>query len=115
MSDMARGRDQAAGLRRLFAPAQPRWLPVVLATDEQGAAGWVAALARQFAGQGSRPRIVAAARAQVASAFGLRARYDLVHAFDGDCSPRQACIPAAADIRILPAARSLCPVRRVGE
>ena len=112
MSNMARGRDQAAGLRRLFAPPQPRWLPVMLATDEPGAGGWVATLARQFAGQGSRTLIVDAARAQVASAFGLRARYDLVHAFDGDCTPREACIPAAADIRILPAARALSYGRR---
>jgi len=114
MSDAARGRDQAAGLRRLFEPSQPCWLPVVLAADETDAdAGrWLAALGRQFAEQGSRTLIVDAARAQVAAAFGLRARYDLVHAFDGDCAPRDACIRAAADIRILPAARALATGRR---
>jgi len=31
----------------------------------------------------------------------------LAHALDGDCAPREACAPAGANLRILPAARAL--------
>jgi flagellar biosynthesis protein FlhG len=101
-------RDQAAGLRRLFAPAEPHWLPVLLACERDPVdAGWLAALARACADQGARTLIVDAARAQVAAAFGLRARYDLAHALSGDCAPQEACVPAGPNLRILPAARAL--------
>jgi hypothetical protein len=101
-------RDQAAGLRRLFAPSEPHWLPVVLAPGQQpDNVRWLADLARACAEQGDRTFVVDAAHAQVAAAFGLRARYDLAHAFNGDCAPLEACVPAGANLRILPAARAL--------
>ena len=100
--------DQATGLRRLFAPSEPHWLPVVLASEKElGNAGWLADLARACAEQGDRTLVVDAARAQVAAAFGLRARYDLAHALNGDCAPSEACVPAGANLRILPAGRAL--------
>jgi flagellar biosynthesis protein FlhG len=100
--------DQAAGLRRLFAPSEPHWLPVLLAPERDlDNAGWLANLARACADQGARTLVVDAARAQVAAAFGLRARYDLAHALDGDCTPLDACVPAGINLRILPAARAL--------
>jgi hypothetical protein len=100
--------DQAAGLRRLFAPAQPQWLAVVLAPERDlDDSGWLAGLARACVGQGARTLVVDAARAQVAAAFGVRARYDLAHAFSGDCAPLEACAAAEANLRILPAARAL--------
>ena len=100
--------DQAAGLRRLFAPAGPQWLPVVLAPGRDlDNAQWLARLARACVDQGARTLVVDAARAQVACAFGVRARYDLAHAFSGDCAPLEACAAADADLRILPAARAL--------
>jgi flagellar biosynthesis protein FlhG len=101
-------RDQAAGLRRLFAPSQPHWLPIVLAPErDRDNSAWLAMLARACVDQGARTLVVDAARAQVAAAFGLRARYDLSHAFDGDCSPFDSCIAAGPNLRILPAARAL--------
>ena len=100
--------DQAAGLRRLFAPSEPQWLPIVLAPEQDhDNARWLADLARACADQGDRTLVVDAARAQVAAAFGRRARYDLAHAFSGDCAPLQACVPAGANLKILPAARAL--------
>ncbi len=100
--------DQAAGLRRLFAPSEPHWLPVVLAPQQDlDNAGWLADLARACVEQGARTLVVDAARAQVAAAFGVRARYDLAHALSGDCAPFEACVPAGANLRILPAARAL--------
>jgi len=100
--------DQAAGLRRLFAPSEPHWVPVVLGPGQDlDNAAWLADLARACVEQGARTLVVDAARAQVAAAFGLRARYDLFHAFSGDCAPFEACVPAGANLRILPAARAL--------
>jgi flagellar biosynthesis protein FlhG len=100
--------DQAAGLRRLFAPSEPHWLPVVLAPEQDlDNAGWLADLARACVEQGARTLVVDAARAQIAAAFGLRARYDLAHAFSGDCAPSEASVRAGINLRILPAARAL--------
>jgi hypothetical protein len=105
--------DQASGLRRLFAPSEPQWLPVLL-THEQDPldAEWLAELARACVDQGARTLVVDAARAQVAAAFGLRVRYDLAHAFSGDCAPLEACVSAGVNLRILPAARALEHDRR---
>jgi hypothetical protein len=100
--------DQAAGLRRLFAPAEPHWLPVLLPPgQDRPDCAWLADLARACVEQGARTLVVDAARAQVAAAFGLRARYDLAHALSGDCAPLDACVPAGVNLRILPAARAL--------
>jgi hypothetical protein len=100
--------DQAAGLRRLFASAEPHWLPILLAPERDlDNAPWLANLARCCVDQGARTLVVDAARAQVAAGFGVRARYDLAHALDGDCLPQEACVAAGADLRILPAARAL--------
>jgi len=100
--------DQAAGLRRLFAAPQPQWVPILLAPERDlDNAAWLALLAQTCVEQGARTLIVDAARAQVASAFGLRARYDLAHALNGDCAPVRTCIAAGANLGILPAARAL--------
>jgi hypothetical protein len=109
-------RDQAAGLRRLFAAPEPHWLPVLLASDRTpGDARWLAGFARACVEQGARTLVVDAARAQVAAAFGLRLRYDLAHAFEGDCAPFAAVAAADHELRILPAARALERVRRPEE
>jgi hypothetical protein len=100
--------DQAAGLRRLFAPSEPQWLPVLLAPERDlDNAGWLAGLARACVDQGARTLVVDAARAHIARALGARPRYDLAHALSGDCSPFEACVAAGANLRILPAARAL--------
>src|SRR3974390_3341515 len=84
--------DQAAGLRRIFRAAEPHWLPVLLAGDRtEGDGRWLAALAATCVEQGARTLVVDAARAQIAAACGQRVRYDLEHAFRGDCLPREAC------------------------
>jgi hypothetical protein len=108
--------DQAAGLRRLFAAPEPHWLPVLLASErELDDARWLAAFAAACVDQGARTMVVDAARAQVASAFGLRMRYDLAHAFDGDCAPLEAVAAADDHLRILPAARALERIGRSPE
>jgi hypothetical protein len=107
-SDGSDPQDQAAGLRRLFAPAESQWLPILLAPGPQMAdSRWLAHFASAWAEQGARTLVVDAARAQIGAAFGLRVRYDLAHAFNGDCRPAEVCVQVNPNLRILPAARAL--------
>jgi len=107
-SSRAVAQDQADGLRRLFAPPEPQWLPILLAPGrEMSDPRWLARLASAWAEQGARTLVVDAARAQVGSAFGLRVRYDLAHAFNGDCRPAEVCVQASENLRIIAAARAL--------
>lgn len=100
--------DQAATLRRLFARPRARLLPVLLPADHHTPlAAWVARLARCFASAGERTLVVDAARAQVAAALGLRARFDLAHALRGECAPQRALLDAGGGLSVLPAARAL--------
>ena len=99
--------DQAATLRRMFARRQARVLPVAAgnARDAAGAT-WLAKLATGFARQGERTLVIDAARVHVAAALGLRARYDLQHALDGDCALADVLLDAAPGLHVLPAARA---------
>jgi hypothetical protein len=117
--------DQATGLRRLFEPARPHWMPVLVPVARghgrdngraagfvgglaPGLAAWLAELARAFAAGGlERTLVVDAARAQIADALGTRLRYDLQHAFSGDCAPDAARAAAGDSLWVLPAARAL--------
>lgn len=105
--------DQAATLRRLFAARPVRVLPLLCShAREPAMAAWLAKLALGMARQGDRTLVVDAARIQVAAALGLRARYDLQHALDGDCSPRDAVLDAAPGLFLLPAARAFDALSR---
>jgi MinD-like ATPase involved in chromosome partitioning or flagellar assembly len=101
-----RGDDQAAGLRRLFAPPAARLLPVLSAGAGSTEAPWLARLAEAFARAGQQTVLVDAARAQIAASFGLRARFDLMHALDGECTAAQVRLDAAPRLAIVPAARA---------
>jgi hypothetical protein len=100
--------DQAATLRQLFARPRLRLLPVLM-PDRHCAtrASWVAKLAQGFARLGERTLVVDAARAQVAALLGLRARFDLAQAWQGDCDVDAALIDAGPQLSIVPAARAL--------
>jgi Mrp family chromosome partitioning ATPase len=100
--------DQAATLRRLFAPPLVRVLPVLMPELHCTVrSSWVAKLAQAFARGGERTLLVDAARAQIAAALGLRARFDLAQAWLGDCEPAAALVDAGPQLSILPAARAL--------
>jgi Mrp family chromosome partitioning ATPase len=105
--------DQAAGLRRLFAPAAPRLLPVITGGGGAEQARWLAQLGEAFARAGQSTLLVDGARAQVASALGLRARFDLLHALTGQCHPAEVALDAAPGLTVVPAARACeqAPVR----
>lgn len=98
--------DQAAGLRRLFAQPATRLLPVLAGTATTGQGRWLAQLGESFARAGQRTVLVDAARMQIASAFGLRARFDLLHALDGDCRMEDVMLDAAPGLTVVPAARA---------
>jgi hypothetical protein len=100
--------DQAATLRRLFARPTLRLLPVLLPELHCATrTSWVAKLAQAFARHGERTLVVDAARAQIAAALGLRARFDLAHAVRGECPYDATLVDAGPDLMIVPAARAL--------
>ena len=101
-----RADDQAAGLRRLFAPPAARLLPVLCTGAGSAEAPWLARLGEAFACAGQQTVLVDAARAQIAASFGLRARFDLMHALDGQCAAAQVRLDAAPRLAVVPAARA---------
>ncbi len=105
-SSVGRSEDQAAGLRRLFGPKAPRLLPVFSGGAGSDETPWLARLGEAFARAGQRTLLVDASRAQIAARFGLRARYDLLHALDGDCAAADVMLKAAPGLVIVPAARA---------
>lgn len=99
--------DQASTLRALFARPSVALLPILVPAGHDAArTRWLAELAQAFARSGRRTLVVDAARLQVAAALGLRARYDLLHALRGDCTPQAALLDAGSDLAVLPAARA---------
>lgn len=97
--------DQAAGLRRLFAGAGA---PAVLAFSGEACGALLAGLARGLAAAGKEVLVIDehAGERTVAAAFGLRPRYDLIQAVNGDVPAGQVLQQAGAGIRLLPAARA---------
>jgi hypothetical protein len=102
-----RNADQAAGLRRLFGPAQARLAPILV--HPRHVASHVAAIVRfaqACAAAGERTLVVDCARAQIAASLGLRARFDLLHAVRGECAVEHACLDAGANLGVVSAARA---------
>jgi hypothetical protein len=97
--------DQAAGLRRLFAPG-PRLLPVFVTARDAVTREAPAQLALALARAGERTLVLDGARAQVAATLGLRARFDLAHLARGECLPAQALLDAGAGLVVAAAARA---------
>lgn len=95
--------DQAQGLRRLFATRTCRLAAVC---GSQGTAVAVA-LAGALARMGYRVSILDRTVGEAARAIGRRARYDLAHVLDGDCTLGQALLAGPEHVHVLPAARGL--------
>ncbi len=98
--------DQAAGLRKLFAGAHG---PATVAfAGTAGRAGLVAGLARGLAAAGKEVLVIDehAGADNVAAAFGLRSRYDLLQAVNRDVPASQVLLQPEPSIRLLPAARA---------
>lgn len=100
--------DQAAGLRELFAASEPQPLTLAFA-GVAGRAALVAELARALAAAGKEVLILdeQAGAGSLAAAFGLRSRFDLLQAVQGDVAAAQVVMQAEPAIRLVPAARAV--------
>ncbi len=100
--------DQAAGLRELFAAGGPQ--PMTLAFAGVGVRTMlVAELARALAAAGKEVLILdeQAGAGRLAAAFGLRSRFDLLQAVQGDVAPAQVVMRPEPAIRLVPMARAV--------
>jgi flagellar biosynthesis protein FlhG len=97
--------DQAAGLRKLFSGARG---PATVAFAGTGHAALVAGLARGLAAAGKEVLVIDehAGADNVAAAFGLRSRFDLLQAVNRDVPASQVLLQPEPSIRLLPAARA---------
>lgn len=98
--------DQAAGLRKLFSGARG---PATIAfAGSAGRAALVAGLARGLAAAGKEVLVIDehAGGGNVAAAFGLRSRFDLLQAVNRDVPASQVLLQPEPSIRLLPAARA---------
>lgn len=98
-------KDQAEGLRRLFRRSEPAVLPVLVPGGGQGALG--ANLASALARSGREVLVVDATPGEIATALGLRPRYELAHLLAGDKRLQDVLLHPQAGLRLMPAARAL--------
>ena len=100
--------DQAAGLRRLFGSRAPQVVAFASGRESCGRTTLLVQTAAALAASGHGVVIVDENPApnNAVTAFGLTARYDLMHAIQGERSLRQVMLPAAPLVRIVPAARA---------
>ena len=108
MSDPVWRGDQAAGLRRLFGTRAPQVVAFASGREACGRTTLLVHTAVALAQRGQGVLIVDENPApnNAVSAFGLTARYDLMHAVHGARALRQVELSAAPLVRIVPAARA---------
>jgi flagellar biosynthesis protein FlhG len=97
--------DQAAGLRRFQVQSQGTRILSVFGPRERVTA--IVNLAAAAAMDGLRVLILDASRGEVAPAFGLAARYEMIHVIEGEKSLSEAALVAPCGARVLPAARGM--------
>ena len=95
--------DQATGLRRLF--ARPR--QHTLAVCGSGGTRIAVQVGRALGELGHRVVILDRSVGEAAAALGVKARYDLVHALDGDKRLDDILLTTDEGLCVLPAARGL--------
>ena len=105
--------DQAEGLRKLFSRSSPTVLPILVPGGGQGAL--VANLAIALARSGREVLLVDATPGEVATAMGLRCRYELAHVVAGDKQLSQITLSPLDRLRIVPAARALADVDQLDQ
>jgi flagellar biosynthesis protein FlhG len=108
LSELAWHGDQAAGLRRLFGSRAPQVVAFASGREACGRTTLVVQTAAALAQQGQGVVIVDenSTPNNAVAAFGLTARYDLMHAVNGTRALRQVELAAAPLVRIVPAARA---------
>lgn len=100
--------DQAAGLRRIFGARAPQVVAFASGRESSGRTTLLVQTAAALAAAGHAVVVIDenAAPNNAISAFGLTARYDLMHVLQGERSLRQIGLAAAPLVRIIPAARA---------
>ena len=112
---MVKGRgDQAEGLRRMLGFSRARTIAVVAGTRGAGATSCVVNLAAALNRQGRRVLVVDENYDNnVCQALGLRPRFDLRHAIEGECAPRDAVTHGPGGIAVLSAAGAARTLQRL--
>ncbi|MDD5247922.1 MAG: MinD/ParA family protein [Rhodocyclaceae bacterium] len=107
-ADIDLSSDQAAGLRRLFGTRAPQVVAFASGRESCGRTTLVVQTAAALAAAGHAVVIIDENPPpnNAIEAFGLTARYDLMHMIDGERSLRQVALPAAPLVRVIPAARA---------
>jgi|GEM_PF-1031289 len=98
-------RDQAEGLRHLFARVRPEVILACGGAPTQ--AEVVADLGVGLADQGTQVLIIDGSAGGIAQALGLGARYELGHVIAGDKTLSEVILEGAPNLRLLPAMRGL--------
>ena len=101
------GRDQAAGLRLLFAQHTIRVVPLISAEGAGDTVSCAINLSAALARQGCRTVLIDGDNGEIAPLLGLKARHDLIHLIQRECSFEQAAINAREGFRVMPAVRGL--------
>ena len=110
----ARG-DQAEGLRRMLSFGRARTIAVVAGTRGAGATSCVVNLAAAMTRQGRRVLAVDENHDNnICQSLGLRPRFDLRHAIEGECAPEEAVTQGPGGIAVLSAGGAVRTLQRLG-
>ncbi|TAJ81085.1 MAG: MinD/ParA family protein [Gallionellaceae bacterium] len=109
--------DQAEGLRRLLARSAARVVTVVGARSGLGATSVVVNLAAAWARSGKDVLVLDEHLTQnnVANTLALKPRYDLLNVVRGDKTLREVMLRGSDGVQILPVARAMQALPRLGE
>jgi flagellar biosynthesis protein FlhG len=106
--------DQAAGLRRMLAFSHARTIAVVAGTRGAGATSCVVNLASSINRQGRRVMVVDENYDNnVSQSLGIRPRFDLRHAIEGECATGEALTWGPGGIAVLAAAGAARALQRL--
>lgn len=109
--------DQAEGLRRLLARSAARVVTVVGARSGLGATSVAVNLAAVWARSGKEVLVLDEHLTQnnVANTLALKPRYDLLNVIRGDKSLREVLLRGSDGVQILPVARAMQALPKLGE
>lgn len=107
--------DQAAGLRRLLGGGQLQVVTFVAGCEGVGRSVAVANIGVALARLGKEVLIIDehSSRDDIASAFGLLARYDLLNVVERELSLAQVLLQPMNGLRVLPAAKAVTKLGRL--
>jgi flagellar biosynthesis protein FlhG len=107
--------DQAAGLRRLFGGGQLQVVTFVAGCEGVGRSVSVANIGAALARLGKEVMIIDehSSRDDIASAFGMSARFDLINVVQKELPLQQVLLQPMQGLRVLPAAKAAAKLGRL--